>query len=197
MRLNKACRCLYLYITLSTLLFLLLQLCPCLQWHQRATMPSLLMPTPPTQSALNQSKNSPRPALQPATTARLWVRVYIPGCILWEIGLLIYTSVIARVDYKLLCYMLPFGAVSSLYANLQVDAQCNNTAVVPPDLNICVSNTVSVIFRYVGKFYKTLFCIDFNKGKITGVQNTCLFCYLSIQIYFCLFIFLCIVFVHT
>lgn len=65
----------------STTLFpLLLQLCPCLQWHQRVTMPSLLTPTPLTQSALNQSRNYPRPALQPVTTARVWANVYLHPC---------------------------------------------------------------------------------------------------------------------
>lgn len=66
-----------IFYVATVLLFLLLQLFPCLQWHQRATMPFLLMHTPQTLSALNRSKNSPRPALRPVTMARVWVSVYI------------------------------------------------------------------------------------------------------------------------
>lgn len=161
MRLSKACRCLWLYITLSALLFLLLQPCPCLQWHQRATMPSLLMRTPPTQSALSRSKNSPRPALQPATTARLWVSVCIPGCILWEIGLLIRTSAITRVDCKLLCCMLSFGAISSLYKQT-----CKSMH------NVITRQQFYQIWTFIAKH------------KNTGIQNTCLFCYLPVLMYF-------------
>lgn len=83
--------------------FILLQRCPCLQWPQRATMPSLLMPTPPTQSAPNQSKNSPRPALQPVTTARVWVSVHVPECIHRRIALRVTQQNHCHGDYKLTC----------------------------------------------------------------------------------------------